>query len=151
MKKIILFCLLACAFLGPVTVWAQSKKPVLNHIALYVKDLGKSAAFYETIIRIDTIPEPFHDGKHVWFNIGGHSQLHLIQGSGHILVPDKNTHLCFTVPSVDVMIKRLNAHHIDYTNWPGTAKAPTVRPDGVKQIYLQDPSGYWIEINDDRY
>jgi catechol-2,3-dioxygenase len=26
-----------------------------------------------------------------------------------------------------------------------------VRPDGVKQIYFQDPEGYWIEINDDKH
>ena len=24
----------------------------------------------------------------------------------------------------------------------------TTRPDGVKQLYVQDPDGYWIEIND---
>jgi lactoylglutathione lyase len=25
---------------------------------------------------------------------------------------------------------------------------PQVRSDGVKQIFVQDPDGYWIEIND---
>ena len=24
----------------------------------------------------------------------------------------------------------------------------TTRPNGAKQIWLQDPDGYWIEIND---
>ena len=37
--------------------------PVLNHIAVYVKDLKKSADFYTRIIGLDTIPEPFHDGR----------------------------------------------------------------------------------------
>ena len=23
-----------------------------------------------------------------------------------------------------------------------------IRPDGIKQIWLQDPDGYWVEIND---
>tara|TARA_R110000868_G_scaffold1389_10_gene10744 strand:+ start:3320 stop:3502 length:183 start_codon:yes stop_codon:yes gene_type:complete len=27
----------------------------------------------------------------------------------------------------------------------------TKRPDGVKQIYLQDPDGYWIEVNSAKY
>jgi hypothetical protein len=26
--------------------------------------------------------------------------------------------------------------------------AVSIRPDGVKQAWLQDPDGYWVEIND---
>jgi lactoylglutathione lyase len=29
-------------------------------------------------------------------------------------------------------------------------RIPTARPDGVKQVNLQDPEGYWIEVNDDK-
>ena len=29
--------------------------------------------------------------------------------------------------------------------------AMQVRPDNIKQIYLQDPEGYWIEVNDDKF
>src|SRR5215475_6853203 len=31
------------------------------------------------------------------------------------------------------------------------SKGTSVRPDGVHQLYFQDPDGYWIEINDDRF
>ncbi|RYF13836.1 MAG: VOC family protein, partial [Flavobacteriales bacterium] len=24
----------------------------------------------------------------------------------------------------------------------------TLRPDGIHQLYLQDPDGHWIEVND---
>ena len=41
--------------------------------------------------------------------------------------------------------------NIKYGNWKGDSKEPQVRPDGIKQVYLQDPDGYWIEINDDKY
>jgi len=27
----------------------------------------------------------------------------------------------------------------------------TTRPDGVHQIWFQDPDGYWLEINDVKY
>ena len=27
----------------------------------------------------------------------------------------------------------------------------TTRPDGVHQIWFQDPDGYWIEVNDAKY
>ncbi|ASZ14864.1 VOC family protein [Chitinophaga pendula] len=129
----------------------QKKSPVLNHIALYVVDLQKSTAFYRDVLQIDTIPEPFHDGKHTWFKIGEHSQLHIISGAAAVTAHEKSSHLCFSIPSMDAFIKRLDRYRLDYTNWAGTAKAPTLRVDGVKQIYLQDPDGYWIEINDDKY
>lgn len=66
-----------------------------------------------------------------------------------VLKPNKNDHLCFSVPSIEDFIANLDKHKIDYTNWPGTAKEPTVRVDGVKQIYFQDPDGHWIEVNND--
>ena len=43
------------------------QRPGLNHIAVYVMDLKISTAFYKDIIGLDTIPEPFHDGRHTWF------------------------------------------------------------------------------------
>ncbi|MBD0257429.1 MAG: VOC family protein [Cytophagales bacterium] len=121
----------------------------LNHIAIYVYNLEKSTAFYQDVLGLKQIPEPFHDGKHTWFSLAPGGQLHLIQGAGAGTAHDKNDHLCFSVPSVDTFIANLDKHRVEYTNWPGTAKAPTVRVDGVKQIYFQDPDGHWIEINDD--
>ena len=121
----------------------------LNHIAMYVYDLKKSTAFYEDILRLKQIPEPFHDGKHTWFTIGAAGSLHLIQGAPANIIRNKNDHLCFSVKSIDEFIANLDKHKIEYTNWLGTEKAPTVRVDGVKQIYFVDPDGHWIEINDD--
>ena len=53
-------------------------KTILNHIAVYVQDLQKRTHFYSSVIGLDTIPEPFHDGRHTWYKIGPQSQLHLI-------------------------------------------------------------------------
>ena len=55
------------------------------------------------------------------------------------------------VPSVEAFAKRLDAMNIKYGNWAQTSKEPQVRPDGVKQIYLQDPEGYWLEVDDDKF
>lgn len=149
MKKLFIASLLpTLAIAGFILQQQPVKKPVLNHIALYVTNLGRSTAFYNNVIGLDTIPEPFHDGKHTWFTIGqGH--LHLIEGAQEPVKHPKNTHLCFSVPSVEAFIPRLTKAGIEYSNWPGTSKSPTVRPDGIKQIYFQDPDGYWIEVNDD--
>lgn len=120
----------------------------LDHIALYVVDLEKSDTFYEEVLGLKKIEEPFKDGLHEWFSIGPYSQLHLIEGAQEVTPHVKQSHLCFSVPSVEAFIKTLDRHNLDYTNWAGDSKSPTVRVDGVKQIYLQDPDGYWIEVND---
>lgn len=142
-----LFLCMACiAWTASAT--AQKQQPVLNHIAVYVKDLKASTWFYQHIVQLDTIPEPFHDGKHTWFSVGPKSHLHLIQGAANITAHDKNNHICFSVASVDIFIKQLQHYKIDYENWTGEKQAVTKRVDGVQQIYFKDPDGYWIEVND---
>lgn len=123
-------------------------KATLNHIALYVLDLKVSSNFYMNIIGLDTIPEPFHDGRHTWFGVGKQGHLHIISGAKAATTHDKNTHLCFSVPSVDEFIIGLKKNNVAFENWAGQANTVTNRVDGVKQIYFKDPDGYWIEIND---
>ncbi|HET6769138.1 MAG TPA: VOC family protein [Chitinophagaceae bacterium] len=147
MKRSILCMLLSFVFLN---IYSQNfdSKARLNHIALYVTNLKTSTDFYQDIIGLDTIPEPFHDGRHTWFGVGVKSHLHIISGATSKTTHDKNTHLCFSVPSVSDFVKRLEKNKIEYEDWPGTKMKITTRVDGVKQIYFKDPDGYWIEIND---
>ena len=150
MKKIILasgFFLFAFHSISAQQASAKVK-PTLNHIAMYVVDLKKSTDFYQRIIQLDTIPEPFHDGKHTWFSVGPLSHLHLIQGAKEYFTHEKNTHLCFTVPSVPNFIKVLDKNNIEYENWAGEKRQVTKRVDNVYQVYFKDPDGYWIEMND---
>jgi lactoylglutathione lyase len=145
MKKIIpVFLFISIS----MAVSAQRTKPVLNHIALHVQDLQKATNFYRDLLGLDTIPEPFHDGKHTWFSIGPVSHLHLIAGATARHKGTKDSHICFSVPSVEAFITRLTKAGMDYFNWGGEKMKITNRVDGVKQIYLQDPDGYWIEVND---
>jgi lactoylglutathione lyase len=123
-------------------------RPVLNHIALYVVNLKTSTAFYQHVIGLDTIPEPFHDGKHTWFGIGPKSHLHLIEGATAPMQHPKNAHLCFSVTNMDAFINVLNQNKVEFESWAGEKKSVTTRVDGVKQIYFKDPDGYWVEIND---
>ena len=145
MKKYLLpLALFAISFTGT----AQKITPKLNHIAHYVVDLNLSGNFYMNIIGLDSIPEPFHDGKHIWLSIGYKTHLHLIAGATGPSILNKNSHLCFTVPSVTDFIKVLDKNKIEYENWGGDKMSVTTRVDGVKQIYFKDPDGYWLEIND---
>lgn len=129
---------------------SKAQQPVLNHIAVYVVNLKTSTAFYRDIVGLDTIPEPFHDGRHTWFSVGGNAHLHVISGAASAIAHDKNAHLCFSVPSVDAFVNRLNKAGVPFEDWPGKPQSVTLRVDGVKQIYFKDPDGYWIEVNDAR-
>lgn len=124
--------------------------PQINHIALYTQNLQTSTVFYRDLVGLDTIPEPFHDGKHTWFTIGGNAALHLIEGLGAPVQQNKNTHLCFSVPALEPLIEKLTKAGIHYEDWPGKKSSITTRVDGVHQIYFQDPDGHWLEINDEQ-
>lgn len=128
---------------------AQKKPPIFNHMALYVDDLNRATEFYRDVIQIDTIPEPFHDGKHTWFRIGTSGQLHLISGTPEVKKHDKLNHLCFSVSSMDDMLSRLKSRKIPYEDVAGKEQSVTTRVDGIRQIYIKDPDGYWVEINTD--
>jgi len=147
MKKIPAILLLALTLFTSQKMFSQ-QKVLLNHIAVYVVDLKISTAFYKDIIGLDTIPEPFHDGRHTWFSVGVKSHLHVISGATAKTAHDKNAHLCFSVASVPEFVKVLVKNKVEYENWAGEKMAITNRVDGVKQIYFKDPDGYWIEIND---
>ena len=123
----------------------------MNHLALQVKDLAKSTHFYMHVIRLDSLPEPFRDGRHIWLSLGNTSHLHLILNPATTpIIPAKNTHLCFSVASIDIFLKTLAKAGVVYEDWAGNAMKVTTRVDGVHQVYLKDPDGYWIEINDAR-
>lgn len=149
MKKTFVACIAAAVMIAAPKLMQAQQKPVLNHIALYVKDLKVSTDFYDNIIDLDTIPEPFHDGKHTWFSVSQNSHLHIIQGASDITSHDKNAHLCFSVPSIESIIDRLKRNNIPYESWTGEKMSVTTRVDGIKQIYFTDPDGYWVEINND--
>ena len=138
------FCLLMASS-------ANAQSPQFNHTTIYVVDMNKSADFYEKVMMFKRIPEPFHDNRHIWLKIGEHNQLHIVQGAKQITSHDINIHLAFTVSSVENFAKHLDELNIKYGNWAQDSKTPQPRPDGIKQIYLQDPDGYWIEVNDDKF
>ncbi len=151
MKKIVLIGLPLAIFICGFSIKAllPKKETLLNHVAIHVYDLKKSTEFYQQILELDTVPEPFHDGKHTWFTVSNSSKLHLISGAEKETIHDKFAHLCFSVPSLGNFITKLDKEHIPYESWLGAKISVTTRVDGIKQIFFQDPDGYWIEVNDD--
>lgn len=122
----------------------------LNHTAIYVKDLQKAAFFYEHVIGLDTIPEPFRMGRHKWFRTGPKMALHIILGATEVKEYYKNQHTCFSVSDMKLFVDRLKKNNIVFEDVSGNQGAITKRVDGVQQIWFRDPDGYWIEVNDAR-
>ncbi len=141
-------------FLWSSVLFSQSgpptKRPEFDHTTVHVHDLGKSGEFYEKVMGLEKIPEPFKDGRHIWFRIGAHNQLHLAGGATDIPRQEIDVHFAFRVASLTDFMAHLDQMRVKYRSFNGAGKV-TLRPDGVHQIYLQDPDGYWIEVNDDRF
>ena len=121
----------------------------ITHIAVYVSNLKQSAEFYGDVLKFNEIEEPFKDGLHAWFDIGNNVQLHIIEADWQPITINKINHLCFSIPVMKDFIANLENYKVAFEDWPGEQGQITIRPDGIQQIYLKDPDGYWIEINDE--
>lgn len=136
-----LLALTSCATRPPLEPIA------LDHVALHVTDLEKSASFYEAL-GLTRIVDPFNDGTIIWLSAGPRRQLHLVARRSDFAAPDMPVHLAFAVPSIAVAVAGLDTAGVPYYNNRKEPRTVSSRPDGVKQIYLQDPDGYWVELND---
>jgi len=150
MKKTFLFSTLICFLLLAASVKSTAQIQI-NHTTIYVVDLQKSEEFYTKVMQLEKIPEPFHDNRHVWYKVGPHSQLHVVSGAKAMVPHDINIHLAFSVAALDQFIVHLKESKVKFGNWAGDSETPQRRPDGIDQVYLQDPDGYWIEINNDKF
>src|SRR5450755_4178139 len=120
MKRLLPYaCLLGiCCF--SLQSRAQSK-PHFNHTTIYVTDLARGTDFYSRVMMLDTIPEPFHDHRHVWYKMGEHSQLHVVGGAKEDIPHDVNIPLPFPVYSLPDSIKHLDALGLKYGHFAGEA------------------------------
>ncbi len=127
---------------------AQGKPSMkFNHLAIFVTDLQQSRKFYTEVMGLDTIPEPFHDGKHIWLDIGFGSSIHVIAGAKKKKEYFLGNHLCLSTSNMDDFKSVLEKNKIEWKNGQGQKGQTTTRPDGILQIWIQDPDGYNIEIN----
>lgn len=124
-------------------------KAAISHIALYVKDLSASTSFYKDLLGLSPLEEPFKLGMHSWFSLGAFCQLHLIAGAMEIPAFHINHHLALRVANFDALLLKLDQNNIPYYNAFRVLHEVQVRPDGIRQVFLQDPDGYWIELNNE--
>ena len=60
---------------------------------------------------------------------------------------NKAVHFALTTSDFDGFLETLRQSGMEFSDWAGNASKITVRADNTRQIYIQDPDGYWIEVN----
>jgi lactoylglutathione lyase len=122
----------------------------IDHVTLLVTDVDRSADFYLKILMLTEFETPW--GKTPMgrmFSVGPAGEVHLAKGDlhGNEQEKDKQIHYAFRVKEFDEYLKFLDENRVKYGNFEGTPGVFQTRPDGVRQVYFQDPDGYWIEVN----
>ncbi|ATY32507.1 VOC family protein [Sphingomonas psychrotolerans] len=132
--------------------FAQDKPaPVarLDHVAIWVADQQKSIDFYHEMFGLGEIPAPFPPGGPRWMRLAGGVELHIQPGRTAPVEQPRRVHMAIAVASLDPILALLKARGqgwSDIAGKPGAINAS--RTDGIRQIFIQDPDGYWIEVND---
>ncbi len=119
----------------------------LDHIALLVRDLDESVEFYTGVLGIREVANPMGGADFRWLEFENGRRFHLQAGDISRTHVEKQTHFAFTTTDFDGVVARLREKGAAFGDFAGTPGAVRIRPDGMKQVFLQDPSGYWIEIN----
>ena len=121
----------------------------LNHIAISVKRVDVSVAFYKKVFKLKEIENTASNSKTRWLSFGDGKQLHLIPRPHLTVKTNKAVHFALSTKNIDAFVQHLKEVKVDYTDWLGTVNKDYVRQDGVKQVYFQDPDKYWVEVNND--
>lgn len=124
---------------------AFAQIPILgyNHVALSVANIDSSARFYREVIGLEPIPVPDElKAIRSWFKIAPGQELHLLAGrSAPVANNDRNgAHFALSILNADPVEAYLKQKGIPYHRQQ--------RFDKAWQIYITDPDGYVIELNE---
>jgi catechol 2,3-dioxygenase-like lactoylglutathione lyase family enzyme len=110
---------------------------MIHHIGIYVTDRDRSAAFYESILNIQSKNWLMWNGDELLFLSGDGFRLELLQ-SGPIKT--NTTHIAFSVPDVEEKIKNLKSRGIL------PADGPFHLVNGWITVFYEGPDGEEIEF-----
>lgn len=148
MRKTILIVLVILLTIQLVNGQSNSSFSLsLDHVAISVIDVNRSADFYGRILKFQEITNRSKFEGVRWFSMGDGKELHLISIVKEKVTLNKAIHLALTTPNFDAFVAMLEKMNIPYSDWPGTPNKVNIRADGMKQVFFQDPDGNWIEIN----
>lgn len=111
-----------------------------NHVALQVSDVERSAIFYAKALDLEEIAIPAFDYPVKWFSLGANRELHLIgreeKGASTGI---RGNHFALEVSDILQAEKHLQSLGVEHM-------PIKLRPDGIKQLFLTDPDGHYIEL-----
>jgi catechol 2,3-dioxygenase-like lactoylglutathione lyase family enzyme len=143
MKNCVILFLLISTLSTSSLVLGQDKLGIIrhNHLAIHVKDIPTSSAFYRDVLGLKPIPVPDNlKLTRAWFDLGDGQQIHLLNGRTETITHDKNgSHYALFVEDIDKSEQYLKSKNIPFHR--------QVRFDGVVQLYFSDPDGYLFELN----
>ena len=117
-----------------------------DHVAYEVKDLNKVGNFFKNIFKFKEIE--IDNPSLRWFDIGDGFEIHLGENKEANHEKIKANHLAVTVNNLEIFMEYLKDNEIYFESWDGKELQYNIRPhDNALQIYLTDPEGNWIEVN----
>lgn len=118
----------------------------LNHVALQVRDIERSMAFYHYDLGLPLLPRPNFKFKGAWIGLGEGHSLHLIEGLDKpVHQAPRGSHFALGVDKLEPFVQMAEEKDLN------VVKGPKQRPDGVWQLFIADPDGYVIEWNSVNY
>jgi lactoylglutathione lyase len=145
MKRVI--CI-AFFLLSSYLVSAQNTyKVTFDHVALHVSDVDRSANFYHNVMKLTEITNRSKIAGVRWFDLGEGKELHLLSMLKSEVTLNKAVHFALHIGKFDDFLNQIKQLDIPYSDWPGEVNKITLRPDNIRQIYIQDPDGNWLEVN----
>ncbi|GAL78721.1 hypothetical protein JCM19274_3279 [Algibacter lectus] len=118
---------------------------LFNHIALSVKDVDESTAFYQKLFQLKEIENTASGSKTRWLSLGEGKQLHLIPLPDAEIKTNKAVHFALATSNFNAFVSYLDELKIEYSDWLDTPNKDYIRKDGIRQVYFQDPNGYWLK------
>ena len=145
MKKITLTFIITFGILFSLKSQSNLK---FDHQALLVNNLKITGDFYRDILGFKDIPTLVGTKyTHRWLANYEGKEIHLIFSDEEIEKTPKQIHMAFSPVDFDKFIDHLKKNNVVFTNYKLEVGVVQVRKDGIKQLWMRDPQGYWIEIN----
>ena len=115
--------------------------PRINHVSVNARDLHESVGFYVELFGAEPIPTPNFGLPVQWLALG-RTQLHLFERD---LQPTSHHHLAITVDDVEPVYRAAERRGAFDRRAFGNHLVEL--PGNVVQLYLRDPAGNLIEID----
>lgn len=121
----------------------------LQHATIVVSDFAVSKKFYVEILGLEDLNADWLPENQMFLSLGNNLELHVGEVKGVEIRPSDFNHFAISTNDLNGYLKHLESHGVVYSSLGGERKKYVhKRTDGVRQTFIQDPDGYWIEITD---